>query len=305
LNVERYPEVLENALTFVEARFERARRFPPVRRNFFLYTWDALDDWVTKVHRRQVESYLPLDGAPPLQSREETIAMTTQLAPFLLIDGAWLQFVSNAVSSHRSLVGKLFNIYADEVGHGDCAANHPNLFRTLLESMGVSLPEVGSRAFCDWPGFGDLTFRFPAYVLAISQFPHRFLPELIGLNLAIELSGVGGSYREELDRLQYYGFDPRIAQIHNAVDNPAAGHTAWSREVVRQYLDDCLETGGPSRVQAEWERIWLGYHTLSPFPPTLGELKGSVRRRARRLRQAARKLPGFASNRIDGPRGAG
>ena len=65
----------------------------------------------------------------------------------------------------------------------------------VLEEMDVRLPPTGSPEFALWPGFRDESFELPVYWLCIGRFPQTFAPEVLGLNLAMELSGVGGSYR--------------------------------------------------------------------------------------------------------------
>ena len=91
------------------------------------------------------------------------------------------------------------------------------------------------------------------------MFPKTFLPEIIGVNLAIELSGLGRDYMLMIDELTYWNFNPYYFSLHLTIDNIASGHTAVSIEAVELYLDQVLATNGQEAVQREWERIWTGY----------------------------------------------
>jgi hypothetical protein len=266
LNIEYFPDVRPYARRFVmrwlrlAARgLKRGKRPLP----FEPYDHGALDSWLEAQHRRQVESYRG-KGSEPLQSREELIDSTVQQAPMILIDGAWVQNSSNASTSHTRVASKLFHIYYDEVGNGDVTLNHPNVFRELLAQMGVELPEFGTLEFSRWPGFRPEAFRVPVFWLCLSQFPKRFLPETLGLNLAMELAGVGGAYRDAIDALRYYGFDPCFIELHNTIDNVSTGHTAWAIEAIKCHMDEIFARGGTELVEDHWHRVWTGYRALVP-----------------------------------------
>jgi hypothetical protein len=268
LNIEHFPDVRPYARHFATRWLKlagrglhRGRRPIP----FEPYAHAALDSWLDAQHRRQVESYRGKNGEP-LQSRDELIESTVQQTPMILIDGAWIQNSSNASTSHTRVGSKLFHIYYDEVGNGDAELNHPNVFRELLAQMGVELPEFGTLEFGRWPRFRPGSFRVPVFWLSISQFPKRFLPETLGLNLAMELSGVGGSYRDAIDALRYYGFDPCFIELHNTIDNVSTGHTAWAIEAIKCHMDEMLAHGGTDLVEEHWRRVWIGYRAL--VPPT-------------------------------------
>jgi hypothetical protein len=266
LNIEYFPDVRPYARQFATRWLRRAGR--GLRRGrrpipFEPYAHGAMDSWLEAQHRRQVESYRANKGEPA-QSREELIDSTVQQAPMILIDGAWIQNSFNASTSHTRVASKLFHIYYDEVGNGDVELNHPNVFRELLAQMGVELPAFGTLEFGRWPGFRPEAFRVPVFWLCISQFPKRFLPETLGLNLAMELSGVGGAYRDAIDALRYYGYDPCFIELHNTIDNVSTGHTAWAVEAIKCHMDEMLARGGTELVEEHWHRVWTGYRSLAP-----------------------------------------
>ncbi len=53
--------------------------------------------------------------------------------------------------------------YLDEVGDGEPAENHLNVYRDQMAQMGVALPESGTLAFALWPRFLDASFRVPTF----------------------------------------------------------------------------------------------------------------------------------------------
>jgi Iron-containing redox enzyme len=278
LNIEHFPDVRPYALHFAKRWLNRAgtrlrhgvRPIP-----FEPYEHQALDAWLDAQHKRQVGSYKKQTGEP-VQTREQVIEATVQAAPMILIDGAWVQNAANASTSHSQVGSKLFHIYVDEVGNGDVKLNHPNVYRELLAQMDVELPEFGTLEFSRWPGFRPEAFQVPVFWLCISQFPKRFLSETLGLNLAMELSGVGGTYRNTIDTLRYHGFDPLFVELHNTIDNVSTGHTAWAIESIKYHMDEMFARGGAGLVEKHWRRVWRGYRALSPPTGFVSWLCGSV-----------------------------
>lgn len=289
VNVEFSPGILPVAERFARDRLERAlatlesgeRPIPSLR-------WDraALERWVYDKHREQVDSYRPLNG-PPRVSREAFIESTVQLAPLVLIDGGWLQGMASASLIHTTVGRMLFHVFCEEVGVGNAAEHHANIYRDLLRAMGEDAPPVESLAFAEWPRLKDASFDVPVLWLSLSCFPRHFLPEILGLNLAVELAGVGGPYMEARDTLRYYKLPTLFVDVHNAADNVSVGHAAWAMNAITQYMDELVEREGPHRVDRAWHRIWTGVRA------TLPQI-GGVRLAAHRLTQ-----------RLFGPVGAG
>jgi len=94
----------------------------------------------------------------------------------------------------------------------------------------------------------------------------------------MELSGVGGSYRQARIALKTYGFSTRFVDIHNTIDNIASGHSAWAADAVDTYLATLPASQGSGARAEVWKRIRVGYRSLNP-PHGLG-----ARRAARRAR---------------------
>lgn len=206
------------------------------------YGREELREWLKARLEKQRKEYRPIEGGL-IESREATIAGCLQMSPMIFIDGAWLQNWGRPQHADSALGSLLFKIYSDEIGNGDVAMNHPNIFRQLLESMGINLPNEKSREFSQWDALEDDSFRVPVFWMSLSQFPKRFLPETLGLNLAMELSGVGGSYRTARELLVHHGFNPLFVDVHDTIDNADAGHTAVALRAIEIYMDEVAALG--------------------------------------------------------------
>ncbi|MFF8715220.1 iron-containing redox enzyme family protein [Streptomyces sp. NPDC015184] len=244
------------------------------------WTPQGLRPWLADQHDRHGREFEDTAGAP-LPSRAALIDSTVQLAPLTLIDGSWLQGFTDYGQASSEIGFSLFETYWDELGNGETALNHPLIYREVLAEMGVELPPTGSAEFARWPGFRDRSFELPVYWLSIGRFPRTFLPEVLGLNLAMELSGVGGSYRRARLALREHGFDTRFVDIHNVIDNVATGHSAWAADAVDTYLTTLPGSPGSGAREEAWERVRTGYRSLSPSSGFL------ARRAARRVRRAS------------------
>src|SRR2546423_10387689 len=147
--------------------------------------------------------------------------------------------------------------------------------------MGIEPPPTAAREFAEWPGFRDGSFELPVYWLSIGRFPRTFMPEILGLNVAMELSGVGGTYRSARRALAHHGFSTRFVDIHNTIDNVATGHSAWAADAVDSYLTSVLAAQGAGALDETWQRVRIGYRSLNP--PS-GHWARRAQRRAQRSR---------------------
>jgi hypothetical protein len=282
VNVEFAPQILPVAERFARDRLERAMAtLERGERPIPSLTWNrsALERWVYDRHRAQVDSYRPLNGKPRV-SREAFVESTVQLAPLVLIDGGWLQGMASASIIHTTVGRMLFHVFCEEVGLGNAAEHHANIYRDLLRAMGEDAPPVESRAFVDWPRLKDASFEVPVLWLSLSCFPRHFLPEILGLNLAVELAGVGGPYMEARDTLRHYKLPTLFVNVHNAADNVSVGHAAWAMNAITQYMDELVEREGPHRVDHAWHRVWTGVRATLP---QIGRVRLAAHRLGQRL----------------------
>lgn len=276
VNLHRYPQVLPHARAFVDRQLRISRMCLGLNRSaingFFEYSESAFNYRIDRIHVTEMQAYRPLQG-PPRLSREAVVWGIEQFAPAILVDGCWLQTIAEYADETDPVQARLWSIYADEVGNGRVADNHANIYRALLESVDIELPAVDSEAFARHPGFIASAFDLPVYLLAISRFPRCYLPELLGLNLAIELSGLGAGYMRLVETLRYWKLDPAIVSLHLSIDNLCSGHSALARDAVNLYLQRVLRESGYAVMQQHWKRIWTGYLSLQTAPARFaGEL---------------------------------
>lgn len=265
LNSEDHPGGFDAARAFAElwlaraaAEAERGLGTIP----FANYTHERLRHWFEEKAIGQARSY----GGPGRdieKSREQVIDEAVQLCPMVFVDGGWIQRWANACHVETDIGALLYKIFSDEIGNGDTRLNHPNIYRKLMDQMGVDLPDFRSPEFAASDLFSDDAFEVPAFWLSISQFPRRFLPETLGLNLAMELSGVGGAYRTARDELRHYGFDTLFVDLHNTIDNVSTGHSAMALQAIELYMDEVLSTSSQNATGAQWQRIWTGFCSLA------------------------------------------
>lgn len=210
------------------------------------------------LHARELET----GTTAAVEPREALVDSTVQTAPLTLVDGSWLRGFSEYQLASTEVGRLLFAIFWDELGNGRPELNHPRIYRELLQAMGVELPPTASRAFAQSPVLKDASFELPVYWLSIGLFPRTLAPELVGLNLAIELSGVGGSYRLAHRSLAHHGFDTQFVDLHNAIDNVLTGHSAWAAEAVELFVAGIGDLQGEGAQQEAWERVRTGFASL-------------------------------------------
>ncbi len=260
LNADLFPDVLPVARAQVRNRLRLRTLFNPLP--FKHYNHQQFDVYIDTIYQQEVNAYQPLQGKPKI-SKEAYIWGLEQIAPVILIDGCWLQNSLALKNVNPDICDILFKIYCDEIGNGRLEQNHPYIFQQLLESLSIQLPPVHSEAFVKHSGFIDSAFDLPVYMLALSSFSVEFLPELLGLNMAIELSGLGNSYMRLVDDWNYWGIDPSIANIHISIDNAASGHTFQAKNAIKLYMDEMIHnTADRTLLDKHWRRIYSGYTSL-------------------------------------------
>lgn len=224
----------------------------------FHYDPETLDQFLEQTHQEALKPK-PRRLKNRALSRKDWIWILTQLSPSVLIDGAWLSGVPNAISLMQPWHLKLLRIHEDELGRGDPQKNHPLVYRRLLESLDVDVAEVSDLGFALNPDIDTVAFQFAAYMASIGLHFHAFEPECLGLNLAIEISGLGTGYQKVIRDLRGHGIDPLIAELHLSIDNLDSGHARIARDAIVLYLESVVQREGEEAQQAAWQRIHLGY----------------------------------------------
>jgi len=175
---------------------------------------------------------------------------------FLPLDGCWLQGFADVYRSAQEEYGWLFRIYASEQGDGNIDWNHNRIYRLCFAPDSVKAQgETTAQEI-----FAAYREHFLGGVLlktAMSLHTAHFLPELLGLNLANEASGPGGTYLYFAQRFAAAARPYRALDfsLHNCIDNYASGHTKWSLSAVQAFMER-VQAVAPSAVPGHWRRIW-------------------------------------------------
>jgi len=269
MNIEQYPEFLPTAKKLAYEYLLKAREQAPdfeedptlEQYGFFDYdstTFQARMEKIYEAERTAAESYNPVTGAgePLFRTPKQVVERIRQLAPFNQLDGSWLEKATKA-GPITDINSYLFEIWSDEIGNGDPAQNHANVYTDLMHSAGIYLPPLNSRAYSDHPDFWEASFSSPAYQAAIAQFPESFYPELLGMTLYLEWEAI---YLPAMVKLyNYHGYNSLFYRLHVAIDNPVNGHGARARDAVIRYLDHVRAESGEREMQEHWRRVWNGY----------------------------------------------
>lgn len=205
-------------------------------------------------------------------NRKSAIDALINNAPFNQADGAWLRGVAQAGPTD-AVRAMLFEIWSDEIGNGDPALNHSNLYTSLLSSVDVRLPDVQSREYAYSPAFQESDFIAPVYELAISTHTDEFFPEILGMTLFLEWEVL--SLVPAVKLYDYLGIDSQFYRMHVGIDNATEGHGAKARRAVEVYLDGVRRESGEDEVQSHWKRIWNGF--VSFAAPEIGYFTDDLR----------------------------
>jgi len=260
INADSYPDVIKHAREKVAKILNICTVFN--RLPFKHYSHHKFNNFIENIYHSEIDSYQPLQGKPKI-SKAAYIWGIEQIAPMILIDGCWLQRCQQLQNKYSEISRLLFIIYCDEIGNGQLKHNHPYIFQKLLDSQAITLPPVHTRAFINHARFINSAFDLPCFMLALGLSPDFFLAELLGLNMAIELSGLGKSYPQLVDEWGYWGIDATIANIHITVDNYETGHTLLAKKSIQLYMDEVMmNTSDTKVIDSHWKRIYTGYASL-------------------------------------------
>ncbi len=263
MNIEAFPDFLPKARALVENFLDEAwaKRDLPENRDhlsFFPYSQPVFDARLNSIYNdlaHEAEQYNPATDEQ-WRTYSDVVERIRQFAPFNQADGSWIRNVAQGgpIDEVRSL---LFSIWSDEVGNGDVAHNHCNLYTNLLADVDIYLPPTNSPAYAQNPDMLDSAFTVPLFELAISQFSNDYFPEILGMTLQLEWEVL--DLKRTIKLLRYFGLNPHFYELHVGIDNAANGHGARARRAIQIYLDQIRQKDGDAEMQRIWRRIWRGY----------------------------------------------
>ncbi|WCM86347.1 iron-containing redox enzyme family protein [Acidovorax sp. NCPPB 3576] len=172
------------------------------------------------------------------RSRAHALNFLASVAPTKMVDGSWLYGLALHTSNER--LRPLLQTYLEELGDGVAHKNHVTLYRQLMRRHSIHQDLQ----------LDDAHYLQGAVQLALGWNVERFLPEVIGFNLAYEqlpLHLLITAY--ELNEL---GIDPYYFTLHVTVDNGDSGHAWQACEAVLQMLQVQEDRGH------FWQRVRAG-----------------------------------------------
>ncbi len=225
------------------------------------YHPDGLDQWLRAQHREAVDRH-PAPPKPITVDKPFCRWVLLQLAPAILVDGAWLWGLQKPAEGLKPWDRDLIRIHFDELGEGQPAWNHPNVYRDLLLSEGIELEDFRTEAFQKDRRLLNAAFDFPCTLLSMGALQSIYPAECLGLNLAIETSGLGTHYLRAIEILRHHEINPAIVALHLSIDNLSSGHSARALRAIQGYLETLQALEGPEAMQAAWRRIWRGFNSF-------------------------------------------
>lgn len=264
LNIEQYPDYLPAAKEALNRYLAQAEQNgltasgDVAYRAYINYSAANFDALLTRIYDSHVTAFQNYNPAtdPDFVNFAQVKNRIVQLAPFNLIDGAWIARCCPTGPSDQ-VHALLWGILNDEMGSGNVAWNHCKVFNDLLKSIGINFPPVNTRAFAYEPTLLPSAFTQPAYALLLALFSDSYFPELLGTTLQIEWNVLDLVSAQML--FDYWGIDSAFYKLHIGIDNAAKGHGYRAKQAVEIFLDEVAARDGEAGVQAMWKRIWTGY----------------------------------------------
>lgn len=241
---------------------------------------DVTNRWEEYLARRRSGGAREIFG-----DKEEAKWWLKQAAPVKYVDGAWLGHINKITTPFRfrKITKNAWQVMSEELGDGDLAKNHVYVYRQLLEDIDAGLPEADSEDFIN-PRHGlDQTRCWKAAVaqLLISLFPHDFLPESLGFNMAYESLPL--HLLKTVKELREVQLNPYYFELHVSIDNADSGHAAIAMTAVADYIELIERDEGVKAAHTAWKRVQAGYVLAEGLPttpesPSLKAAKGEIER---------------------------
>ena len=260
IDAESRPAGIDAARQLIEtvfAEFDKCR--PALEKTAemqaFAYSSAAFERRVEEIYyfqSRQTKSLkLALDD-------DALAAIHIAFAPFALVDGCWLKHIGGVNRAGRA--GELlFSIFADEIGNGVNEANHANIYHRLMGDFGFDPPSPCHQGLVDDPRIPHLAFKVPAFLVAMNLRHTEYFHEILGLNLAIEMSGLDGFYEAMIEHLERRNMRADFWRVHVSADNFSTGHARQSVHLIQDHMAMIERYFGPAEAAIIWQRVWRGF----------------------------------------------
>ncbi|MEO7262652.1 MAG: iron-containing redox enzyme family protein [Jatrophihabitantaceae bacterium] len=113
-----------------------------------------------------------------------------QRAPLALLDGCWLDTVSQPATQPAILVNRLYAQHYAQRGAGKPMHAQEFRRRRALEATDIALPPIGAHDFLARADVRPLTALHACWYLALSRLPANFLPEVAAVQFAFRMIGI-------------------------------------------------------------------------------------------------------------------
>jgi hypothetical protein len=281
-NLEEHPDVLPESRELLlsllsstlldayktpESGILSVERFTPENLDGFLKAKDVdvTNRWEAYVARRKA-------GQPRemFSDKSEAQWWLKQAAPVKYVDGAWLGHI-NKISTpfkFRNITKNAWQVMSEELGDGDLAKNHVHVYRDLMNDIEAGLPPADSEDFIHARHELNEVRCWKAAVaqMLISLFPHDFLPEALGFNMAYESLPL--HLLKTVKELRELRLNPYYFELHISIDNADSGHAAMAMAAVATYIDVVEQTEGENAAHVAWKRVQAGYILAEGLPTT-------------------------------------
>ncbi|KAF3053840.1 hypothetical protein E8E11_010791 [Didymella keratinophila] len=226
---------------------------------------DCTNRWEEYLARRRAGGSREIFG-----DKDEAKWWLKQAAPVKYVDGAWLGHINKITTpfKYRNITKNAWQVMSEELGDGDLAKNHVYVYRQLMNDIQADLPAADSEDFIDPRHKLDQTRCWKAAMaqLLISLFPHDFLPESLGFNMAYESLPL--HLLKTVKELREVRLNPYYFELHISIDNADSGHAAMAMAAVADYIDLAEKEGGAEAAQVAWRRCQAGYILAEGLPTT-------------------------------------
>lgn len=282
-NLEQHPDILPEARKVLISLFSEAlvtaykdpsngilaiETFEPQRLARFLQTEDNSITlrWEQYIARRRA-------GLPREMFRglEHAKWWLKQSAPVKYVDGAWLGHTQRVTTPFclGHITKNAWQVMSEELGDGDLAKNHAQIWRNLVKDAGSALSDGDST---DFASSQDLSvphvWKAALAQLLISLFPHDFLPEILGFSMQYEM--LTWDTMRAVKELKELKLNNYYFLLHVSIDNADSGHTAMAMQAVIDYIQHVQKSEGDTAAQRAWRRVQAGF-LLSKGLPTSPE----------------------------------